>query len=99
MSKADELAEDSKDRREAAERKKTLLGLAKDIGFESVMFPVVFKYSSRETLRYSLWQVELYKWMVIDRHLTPLSIYLDMLESELIHSIKYLLHEDETRKR
>lgn len=83
--------------------KKLLLRLAKDIGFESVMFPVEFKFSSREPLRYYLWMFELHKWL-FDVKLDDISehthinhfkynIAPNMIEYQLITTLKILLKE------
>jgi hypothetical protein len=58
-----EITKSGKERREALERKKVLLGLARDIGFESKMFALEFKNNTKEPLRYYLWMRELELWL------------------------------------
>lgn len=92
-----------KKEREVAVNKKLLLRLAKDIGFESVMFPVEFKFNSRESMRYYLWMFELHKWL-FDVKLDDISehshinhfkynIAPNMIEYQLTITLKILLKE------
>jgi hypothetical protein len=63
MIDTNELAQSGKQRREALERKKVMVQLSKDIGFESRMFSIEFKHNTKEDLRYYLWMRELELWL------------------------------------
>jgi hypothetical protein len=61
-------------KKEIAERKRVLIGLARDMKFESVIFPIEFKFSGREPVRYYLWMRELELWL-LDNHNIKVNIY------------------------
>jgi len=99
-----QLALDGKSKREATERKKVVLELARKLNFESVLFPSEFKFSSREPLRYYLWMRELELWVnktysiKYVNQVTPLTP--DLIEEELLLKLKLLIpDENDTRKK
>ena len=49
--------------KEEQKQKDTLKRLAKEIGFESVMFADIFGFSKKEDTRYYLWMCELNLWL------------------------------------
>ena len=106
MVNEEQLMLNSKQRKEALERKKVLIQLSKDVGFESRMFPLEFKHNTKESLRYFLWQCELQKWLVENRldELEPIMknfmyiIEIDRLEHKLTEILKILLPDDTCKK-
>ena len=107
MYNAKELALDGKNKREATERKKVLLELAREIKFESALLPLEFKFSAREPLRYYLWMCELEKWLRDNHKFSSFTLLYtftpESIESTLIGVITHLLEtkikQDDTRKK
>jgi hypothetical protein len=101
MINPDELAISGKKNREATERKKIVLELARKLNFESALFPKEFQFSSREPLRYYLWMRELELWLVNKYNLqwdTVFDVFL--LENKLGNIMSLLIpNENDTRKK
>jgi hypothetical protein len=57
------MIEDYKAKKASEARKKILIQLSKDIEFESKIFPLEFKFNSKEPLRFYLWMCEMVKWL------------------------------------
>lgn len=89
----DKLAIAGKKKRIDNENKKLLLSLAKEIKFESKIFPNEFLHNSKEPLRYKLWQCELLIWLNSKGFLCNIPVNLDSLEYDLINNINVYSHQ------
>lgn len=102
MVNEEQLILNSKQRKEALERKKVLIQLSKDIGFESRMFPLEFKHNTKEKLRYYLWMRELELWLG-DKYPEKCLHYTTVIDEQhleyiLTERLKILLPDDTCKK-